>query len=248
VDVIFRIEYQIRNYEVDSRGFLSPLVLLNLLQEAAGTHARLLGLAVSDLHRRGQTWVLSRLHVQLSQLPRAGDTIIVQTWPSARTGLFFCREFEICSAAGERLALATSSWAVIDLTTRRPVRLDANLLPYPLDARRAVADDFATLPRMEHAAAQQHFVVRRSDLDLNQHVNNVVYAGWVLETVPEELFATHRLEAIELGFRAEAFAGEEVVVCSLPQIAADVCCLHQVLSANDGRELVRARTRWAPSP
>jgi len=246
VGIAFSKEFLVRNYEVDARGSLSPLVLLNLLQESAGVHARQLGVAVTDLNRQGCTWVLSRLHLQIRQLPRAGSTIVLHTWPSSRDGLFSCREFELCSASGEMLALATSSWAVIDLVTRRPVRLDAKLLPYPLNARRAIDDQFATLPSLEVVAAQQQFTVRRSDLDLNRHVNNVAYAGWLLETVPEETYGQCRLESIELGFRAEAFAGEEVVSRCGPQSGGAGCFIHQIRAVADDRELVRARTCWVP--
>jgi medium-chain acyl-[acyl-carrier-protein] hydrolase len=246
VEPVFSKEFQVRNYEVDARGCLSPLVLLNLLQEAAGVHARQLGVAVTDLNRQGCTWVLSRLHLQIRQLPRSGSAIALRTWPSSREGLFSCREFEICSAVGEILALATSSWAVIDLVTRRPQRLDTCMLPYSLDPRRALTDQFTTLPAIDRVATRQQFTVRRSDLDLNRHVNNVAYAGWLLETVPEKTYTECRLESIEIGFRAEAFAGEEVVATCGPQADEAGCFLHQIRAVSDDRELVRARTRWVP--
>ncbi|KAE8684611.1 Cysteine-rich RLK (RECEPTOR-like protein kinase) 8 [Hibiscus syriacus] len=37
---------------------------------------------------------------------------------------------------------------------------------------------------------------RRGDLDINQHVNNVTYIGWALESMPEEIIDTHELQTI----------------------------------------------------
>lgn len=247
MEVRFSKVFQVRNYEVDLHGCLCPLVLLNFMQEVAGNHARLLGVAVSDLQQRGLTWVLSRLHLQISELPCSRDDLVIHSWPSLREGLFTCREFMICSPGGDTLAQATSSWAVIDLTTRRPVRLSELGLSYLLDPQRAIADSFPTLPLLEQVLSQQRFMVRRSDLDMNCHVNNVVYARWLLETVPQGIYDGCRLASIELGFRAEAFAGEEVVAEIAQQTAGeDNWFVHRINAVTDGRELVRARTQWVP--
>lgn len=247
MDAFFCQNYQVRNYEVDTRGHLHPVVLLNLLQEAAGRHAQQLGVAVTDLHRRGLTWVLSRLHLQIHSLPRSYAWVTICTWPSVRAGLFSCREFEVFSESGELLAVATSSWAAINLGSRRPVRLDEHLPPYLLDPRRAIDDGFTTLPHPRHREPTTHFSVRRADLDINQHVNNAVYAGWLLETVPEITWGRSRLAAIELGFRAEAFAGEEVTSrCEPLDSSGGDCFVHQLRAVTDGRELVRARSCWVP--
>lgn len=36
-------------------------------------------------------------------------------------------------------------------------------------------------------------VARRSDMDMNGHINNVTYLAWSLETVPEEIYNSHSL-------------------------------------------------------
>ena len=246
---LFHAEYLIRNYEADQNGNLSPQVLLNFLQDIAASHARNLGVGVRDLHRHGFTWVLSRMHMRIHALPRSRTRIAIDTWPSHWSGIFSCREFEVFAETGECLACATSSWAVIDRVTRRPVRLNEQLLPYRQNPRRALADDFATLPRPTRFDREQRFSVRRSDLDLNGHVNNVVYAGWLLDTVPDEICQRYRLAAIELGFRSEAFAREEVLAGHEQQeMDGNLTFVHQVRALEEGRELVRARTCWVPLP
>ena len=70
---------------------------------------------------------------------------------------------------------------------RRPVRLAGVLPDYLLEPRRAIADDFPPLPRAEAPEREVRFKVRRSDLDMNRHVNNAVYVGWALESVPEQV-------------------------------------------------------------
>ena len=39
-------------------------------------------------------------------------------------------------------------------------------------------------------------VARRSDIDMNGHINNVTYLGWALETVPLDTFLTCKLHQV----------------------------------------------------
>ena len=248
-DLIYEKQFRVRSYEVDLARKLRPTVLLNYLQDAAGDHARILGVAVSDLMRRNLTWVLSRYHLRFEGEAGTGEVVRIRTWPSSRSGLFSCREFEVLRADGTPLALVTSSWAVVDVSTRRPVRLATHLPDYPLLIRRVVDDDFPSLPRLGEAITEMPFRVRRSDLDLNRHVNNVVYVEWALETIPPEVTDTFRLTELEVAFRAEALYGDWVMARSAPTgDDTSPSFVHQLMNERDGRELTRLVSRWRPAP
>ena len=247
-DLIHEKQFRVRTYEVDLGRKLRPTALLNYLQDAAGDHARQLGVAVADLMRHNLTWVLSRYHVRFTGDAGTGAVVRIRTWPSTREGFFSCREFEVL--AGDRLlAVATSSWAVLDLGNRRPVRLADHLPGYPLLPRRALEDDFAPLPRPAEGASELPFRVRRSDLDLNRHVNNVVYAEWALETIPSEVAEGFRLAELEIAFRAEALCGDWIMARCAPMEGCPApCFVHQLMNEKDGRELTRLVSRWEPHP
>jgi acyl-ACP thioesterase len=87
--------------------------------------------------------------------------------------------------------------------------------------------------------------VRRSDLDVNRHVNNAVYVRWALDAAPPELVETARLSSLEVSVRAEARAGDAVLARWAREPGAEDAWLHQLLREEDGRELARLRTRWA---
>ncbi len=238
-------EFLVRYSEVDFRGWLHPLTILNYLQDAAAEHAVLLGVSVADLRHQGLTWVLSRLHLRIERYARSNEAVRVRTWPATRQGLFSCREFEVTDSYGDTLALATSSWSTLDLATRRPVPVNDHLPPYPLLPQRAINDDFKTLPRLAKADCELSFRVRMADLDINRHVNNAVYAGWGMETVPREIAERCLLAELEIGFRAEAFYGDTIIARSgRMETGRGVCFVHQLVNANDGRELSRLRTAW----
>lgn len=241
----FETKFTVQYNEADQRGFVRPVALLNYLQSVAGYHAALLGVSVADLVKNGHTWVLSRIHLAMERYPRGGDTIRIKTWLSVRDTLFTVRDFELLDVDGEPIGRATTSWAVLSLATRRLVKLNDVLPIYPLNPERAVNDTFRTLPPLEMTEYELRLPVLRGDLDINRHVNNTVYAGWALETIPEEVDSACYLVSIEISFRAEALYGDTIVARSA-RAETSHCYLHCIENEGDGRELARLRTCWAP--
>jgi acyl-ACP thioesterase len=247
-DPIFEKEFPVRYHELDSHGLIRPVTLLNFVQDAGGMHAAQLGVSVRDLKQRGLTWVLSRIHLVVDRYLHADDVINVRTWPSTREGLFLCREFEMRDKHGDLFSRATTSWAVLNFSSRRPVKPKECLPEFALTARRALDDDFASLPHFPATPGDTFrelpFLVRRSDQDSNHHVNNTVYTDWALEAVPDDVAAGH-LHSLEVSFRAEALYGDSILSqCVVKRSGDDAECLHRIVNSLDRRELARLRTRW----
>ena len=240
---IYCAEYRVRSYEIDSKGLVRPLTLLNYLQDAAGEHAADLGVSVPVLLRQNLTWVLSRYHVHFHFFPPAHTLVKLKTWPSAREGRFALRDFELTDASGQPVLSATSSWMLIDIKNRRPVRIDAHLPDLPTVPRRMVHDTFASLPVPDRFNQELPFRVRHSDLDINRHVNNTVYVDWALETLPQDAIGRFRPETIEVSYRAEANYGDRVLSRSLFD-AGKLSSAHQLLRESDGKELARLQVGW----
>ena len=247
-DLIFRKEYPVHSYETDIRGLVRPIALLNYLQDSAGEHAGRLGLSVIDLFKKNMTWVLSRYHVRIHRYPGMGRRLEVTTWPSGKGGYYATRDFEVADSDGPVLS-ATSSWMIIGLEKKQPIKVEAVIdVPYAVD-RRALDDPFPSLPVPAAREAEVRFRVESVHLDWNRHVNNAVYVQWALEGVPPDILLKSRPLDIEVSYRAEAFYGEEVlsVVQRVPDGTDGPVFLHQILKASSGEELTRLRTRWARS-
>ncbi len=245
-ELVFHKEYAIHTYETDDRGLVKTVSLLNFLQDSAGEHAGRLGLSVLDLVKRRMTWVLSRYHILVHRYPAMGERLEVTTWPSGKGGHFATRDFEVADANGGPVLSATSSWMIIGLERKQPLKVDDIIdIPYALD-KRALDDPFASLPVPSARDAELRFRVESVQIDWNRHVNNAVYVQWALEAVPAEILRKSRPVELEISYRAEAFYGEEVlsVVQAVPDTAAGPAYLHQILNAASGAELTRLRTRW----
>jgi acyl-ACP thioesterase len=237
--------FRVRSYETDFRGRVRPITLLNYMQDAASLHASSLGLSVEDLRVKNATWMLSRYHILISRYPVLGDEVRIRTWRSAQESFHALREFEIRDAGDIPFGVATSSWVMLNLITKRPLKVDRIVGDFPCVARRALPDDFPPLPKLETFNMELPFRVRMGDLDLNHHVNHAVYAEWALETVPSGLLMDSLPYEIEVYYRAEAMFGDRVLSRSVSTAMADSSSIHhQLVRDGDGRELTRLKTVW----
>ena len=168
------------------------------------------------------TWVLSRYHILVHRYPAMGERLEVTTWPSGKGGYFATRDFEVADANGGPVLSATSSWMIIGLERKQPLKVDDIIdIPYAID-KRALDDPFALPARSRPpATAEVRFRVESAHLDWNRHVNNAVYVQWALEGVPPEVLMKSRPVELEVSYRAEAFYGDEVlsVVQRVPDAA-----------------------------
>jgi medium-chain acyl-[acyl-carrier-protein] hydrolase len=252
MDKIHHRHFQVHTYDADFRGTAFPTALLNFLQEAAGEHASLLGLSVTDLQKDDLTWVLSRYHVRFFRYPAIGEALEVRTWPSGQEGFFWLRDFEGRDAALQPLLSATSSWVMLNAKTRQPVRDERALGGDRIHQTRALPDDFPRLPACDSPNSELRFRVGLQDLDLNDHVNHAVYVRWALETAPQDVLRASRPVDIEVSYRAEAFYGQEILARAQPMDpvggpAAGPTFVHSIVHGDDGQELTRLRIAWSPT-
>ena len=244
MDRTYTKRFPVYTFDVDIEGKARLPFLLDLLQDIAREHAGLLKVSIFDLQAKGLTWVLSRYHIRVSRYPLMGETVEVRTWPSGKKGLFALRDFEVRDGDGGLLLEATTSWLVIKLDTKQPVRMDTDFLDGHILDRRAVADEFERLPSPVRADREASFTVLSRDLDFNRHVNNVVYIHWAIEGMPEDVLRRTRPAEVEIVYKEEAFYGDEVAARVQFPEDGGCACLHQIVRKADGAELARLRTSW----
>ena len=232
--------FQIRAYEVGPDELATVLTVCDLLQEAAGEHARSADREGFPLPGGGwATWVLSRLRVRIARRPRMRERIRIDTWPSDLDGLRATRDFRITGADDDELVAATSSWFLIDVARRRPVRLPRAMDGFAARERpRALAFDGPDPIAPDETDAERSFRVRRSDLDRVGHANNVRFVEWALEALDTD----DGLCEVDVQYRAEAVYGDTVVSRVGP--LRDGSRGHELSRASDGRTLALARTTW----
>lgn len=189
-------------YDAGPGGKIKIPSLFNYFQGATGEHANAIGFGGADILKKGYSWVISRYRLSVTRLPGLFEKFTITTWRSGENGHFAIREFHITDQSGQTLMQATSSWILLNIIKREPAR-PSDLFPgYPVNPERALYDSFSSIPEITAHQYDKEFAVRRSDLDMNNHVNNSVYTSWILES-GEDMCEKRELKDIVLNFRGK---------------------------------------------
>jgi len=235
--------FTIRTYEIDNRKQATVPSLVKLMHEAAMQNVLDLKLSVWDLEPHQISWVLMRKNLIINQLPNLGDQIKVVTHCAGFEKFFTYRDYKIFNQQDELLAYASSTWLLMDTVKRRMSRIPDFILALECPPEEAcLPRPKNKLPKFELANLSKTFTVGWYDLDFNQHLNNVFYLQWILETVPDILLQNGRLSRIDIVYKLECKWKEEII-CET-QILDKQHLLHRLVRKSDGKELSMAETRW----
>lgn len=251
VMIEFEKSYTIPVYDSDSKGRLSAFSLFNYIQDIASEHAELLHFGRGDLQRSNQFWILSRLYAEIERFPLWGETVILRTWPRGTEGLFALRDIEANSKDGGKVAGATTSWVIVDSETRRPQRPDSLLERMNLNFpdRRTTNRNAGKPGAVEQPFTESPtFIVKPSDLDVNQHVNNVKYIQWVTDTFNVSFLSDYSPKTVEVSYLSESVEGDRILIRSNEPTEENNWSLHSVIRIDDGRELCRIMISWHQAP
>ena len=204
-------------YQVDRRKILRPASFLDMAQHMAVFGADSLAFGDDQLGPYGCTWVLARQHVRFERPFLHKERGRIVTWHKGLQGLFFLRDYMLLDAAGEPAVRSTSSWVVMNIAERRVARPDflseiVSLDPQSPDHAVEEPAGKVVLPRDAAVSQIGEHVVRYSDVDYNQHANNVKYTVWAMDALPEELVHTRMVKELTVNFNREARPGETVTL------------------------------------
>lgn len=201
----YSYDFEIKYQEVDGKKRLRLFNLENYLLEVAGTVADELGFGIKVLHPRGVTWILTRLSVEMYEMPTHCEKIRIETWIEGNAHMLSTRDFRIYS--GEKLiGQCKSVWAVLDLVKREIV----NIFDDPifegcvdgevLDMQRV---RMTTIP--EPTGCAPHKVVY-SDIDYNGHCNSCRYLQAMTDAYLPDYYG--KKVRLDINYSKEAMLGE----------------------------------------
>ena len=198
-------------FHVDFTGKLFMGVLGNHLLNSAGFHATERGFGIAEMNESNYTWVLSRLAVEMMDMPSEYETFSVDTWIENVYRLFTDRNFTIYGKDGKVYGYARSVWAMINLDTRKPADLLAlhgqGLVDY------IETDKICPIEKPGRIKVTQQMPLRTievyyNDIDINGHVNSIKYIEHILDLFPKQWFAEKKVARFEMAYVAESYYGD----------------------------------------
>lgn len=212
----YNYEYEIKYQEVDGNKKLRLFNLENYLLEVAGTVADQLGFGIAQLHPKGLTWILTRLSLEMYELPTHCEKVRFETWIESNAHMLSTRDFRIYS--GDKLiGQCKSVWAVLDLQKREIV----NIFDDPIFADSVDGDviemarvRMTTLP--EPTGCMPHKIVY-SDIDYNGHCNSCRYLQAMMDAYLPDYYG--KKIRLDINYSKEVMLGDELQTYYL--VAAD---------------------------
>ena len=240
----------IEPFHVDFTGRVFMGVLGNHLLNAAGNHSQKRGWGISALNETRHTWVLSRLSIEMMEMPRNYQHCQVRTWVESVMKLFTTRNFAIEDAEGRPMGYARSVWAMIDMETRRPCDLlnlyDGDLVRY------AVSEEENICPieghgrfRFRDAQLVRTIGTYYSDVDINGHINSIKYIEHILDLFTREQME-RGIRRFEIAYKAESYMGDALSFYIQPvsETETDIEVRKNVTDDTPGDVVCQAKVRF----
>ena len=206
--------YKLRTFDVDLTNHVKISSIFNFMQESAANSADSLGFGYDQLIDEQLFWVLSRAKIECISLPSLGDEIRIETWPCGLDKIFALRDFLIYDGDNTLVAKATTSWLMIDGKTKRPVRNDilAQRLPR-IEATNVFDEPCGKIETVADPEFIHEMKVSYTDIDINQHLNNVRYIEYILNCFPTEMYKNKSIKGLQVNFLNESRYNDQIRLC-----------------------------------
>jgi len=208
-------KFNVFSYDCDLRNRLKVSAAMRYMQQVAGEHLTSFGCSAEVMKEEDMVFLLSKFCLKIHRIPKIHEEIIVGTAPTPTKGVRFVREFIMESQRGERLISAVTYWPLIRVSDRkvlRPSELNHDLPIQPEGVNEYIGD--IPFPKVEPDEGESLYEerIKYSHIDVNNHVNNTIYADFVCDALPYSLMSGADLDEVIIGFQHEAVIGDVLKV------------------------------------
>lgn len=206
-------EFKVDSHDLDYNGVARASVLMRFMQESANSQCRALGPSLESLRdEKGLAFLLSRFSAGFYTTVYAYDTIIAETWGTESRGFSFNRCYRLWRG-NSVIAEAVAVWALVDIASRRPVRVTDYKPGFDYDEMLTVdVPSRIVFPSTAPLRLVGEHSVSYGETDRNMHLNNTRYSDMLCDTVEMK---NRRIYRMTLNFMNEARLGESVNIYSV---------------------------------
>lgn len=215
-DYDFQIPYQ----EVDMNRRLRLYTMENYLLNVAGKVADDCGYGIQALLPYGYTWVVTRLNLEIQELPTHTEHIRIRTWIERNQHMLSTRAYliyrQLPNQEWQLIGKAQSIWAVLDIEKREIVNAfdkpmfaeseDGEILPFNRSSRMP--------PIITPTHTSQRTVVY-SDIDYNHHCNSCKYLEMMIDSYRPDFLYEKVPIRLDINYSKEVYLDEQLTILSL---------------------------------
>ena len=154
----------------------------NHLLNAADFHSTDRDFGMTYLNPIHKTWVLSRLAVEMDEMPLQYTKFFVETWVESAMKYFTNRNFRIVGEDGKVFGYGRSVWAMIDTQTRQPQDIleihDGDIANWIEADKECPIEKSSRVKMTDKAEFVREIDTYYNDVDVNGHVNCNCNGRW----------------------------------------------------------------------
>lgn len=246
LDKVGKYEFLAEPFHCDFSKRLFMGHLGNHLLNAADFHSNDRNFGMNYLNTINKTWVLSRLAIEMDEMPAAYTRFYVETWVENAMRFFTNRNFKVTDVKDGRVyGYGRSVWAMIDTETRQPADLfdinDGDIKNYILSDKECPIAKSSRVRMNDNAELVRTIDTNYSDIDVNGHVNSVKYIEHVLDLWDLDWCKSHCLKRLEIAYVAESHQGDKLSFYREQDADGDYCVR---IVRDDGTEACRCKVRF----
>jgi acyl-ACP thioesterase len=186
----------------------------NHMLNAADFHSNDRGFGMKYLLSVNRAWVLSRLAIEMDEMPEMYTTFTIETWAESAMRYFTNRNFRVVGEDGKVYGYGRSIWAMIDTETRQPCSLmdihDGDLMNWVEKDKVNPMDRLSRVKMDERAEFVRTIDTQYNDVDINGHINSVKYIEHVLDLWDLDWYSKHQIHRFEVAYVAESHQGDRL--------------------------------------
>ncbi len=205
---MYSFNSRIRYSEVDSNAELTLESLIDYFQDCSTFQTQDGPAKMEYLREQNMAWVLNSWQITINRYPKLCEHVIIGTVPYMLKGPLGLRNFFMDTDNGERLAIANSVWTLFDFEKNVPVRVTPVIVDaYPLEDKLEMeyGDRKIKIPETGEKIDCEEIVVRRHNLDTNNHVNNGQYIRMAIDCLEDK---SRKVVSMRAEYKKQARLGD----------------------------------------
>ena len=214
MEKVGRYEFLAEPFHCDFLGRLFIGHLGNHMLNAADFHSTDRGFGMKYLQTINRSWVLSRLAIEMEDVPQQYDRFVVETWVESAMRYFTSRNFRVVGLDGHTFGYGRSIWAMIDTESRQPTdifSIDDGAISQWIEKEKECPIAKGGRVKMPDEVVHVHSIeTYYNDVDINGHINSVKYIEHLLDLWPVDWYRVHRFHRLEIAYVAEAHGGDRL--------------------------------------
>ena len=228
---IGKYEFMAEPFHCDFSGRMFLGHLGNQMLNAADFHSTDRGFGMKYLMTINRSWVLSRLAIEVTEMPSQYEHFAIETWVESAMRFFTSRNFCVSDGNDHVYGYGRSIWAMIDTETRQPCDIysidNGAIKNWIVDDKPCPIEKGGRVKMSDNVELIKTIEVTYNDIDINGHVNSVKYIEHVLDLWDIDWYREHHLKRFEIAYVAEAHQGD-LLHFYCEQTAEDEYCVRLV--------------------